>query len=75
MLKLYLLLCVLAVLVFVYLVGMHAGIEQANRKIAIRNAEQQMQIIKNQEKINAETLHTATDDIRGVLRTKYTIVE
>lgn len=50
-------------------VGRAAAIAKCNADAVVRH----VQTIKQMEKINAETNHTAVRDIRRVLREKYTI--
>lgn len=67
---------VLLVVVFViYMAGVHNGNEKCRNNVADNVLQQHKDMIYLEEKINAETLHTATDDIRDILREKYTIAE
>ncbi len=73
--KIYFIILVLCGVVFIYVSGMHAGYERANRILSENNTEKQNNIIKIQEKINAETVNNHTDDIRNFLRVRYTIAD
>jgi hypothetical protein len=75
MFRLYLIGFAVVLVVMVYLAGMHAGYERANRILSENNTEKQNNIIKIQEKINAETVNNHTDDIRNFLRVRYTIAD
>ena len=73
--RLYMVLIFLLVLILSYFAGMHAGTMRCHTKSALDTSKQQTKIIKIQEEINAETLHRTGDDIRRILREKYTITE
>lgn len=73
--KLYVLCGVAAVVVAAFFVGIMVGKLQCRESIAIEKSNTQSQILKTMGDINAETLHTGTDDIRRVLRQNYTIAE
>lgn len=60
---------------FSYVVGVRVGRVQCNAHTARANAAHQSEIIKLQEKINAETFNIGLRDIRRILREKYTIAE
>lgn len=75
MFRLYLIVFAVVLVVMVYLAGMHAGYERAKRILNQTNIEKQTQIIKIQEKINEDSVNRATDDIRSILRKKYTIAD
>ena len=60
-------------LVMAYIAGCRVGMARCRANVAVQSMNTYVQIIKNKEKINAETNHTAVRDIRRVLREKYTI--
>lgn len=70
-----LIIIVYIVLIGIYCAGVTVGKEQEKRLCAEYYADNQIQIIKIQEKINAETFNRGVADIRDVLRKKYTIAE
>ncbi len=75
--KLYLCLIVAAVVAifFAYFAGVRVASEKCRAKQNADVAAQQSQIIKIQGEINAQVLGRNTDDIRCILREKYTIAE
>ena len=73
--RLYLLLLFVLLLMLAYMAGMHAGAMRCRIKNLSDISQQQSTIIKIQGKINAETVRRTGDDIRRVLREKYTIAE
>lgn len=70
---------VVGALVFIIVGAYHVGIKDGKNKCVLRTSEniahQQIHLIHLQEKINANTVKTATGDIRRVLREQYTIAE
>ncbi len=73
--RLYVLLFLVLILVLAYMAGMHAGTMRCRTKYASDISQQQSTIIKIQGKINAETVNHSGDDIRRILREKYTIAD
>lgn len=73
--RLYFFLLFVAVLGCIYLIGLHAGVVRCRHNFAQIASQQQSMAIKIQEKINAEAIHRTGDDIRRILREKYTISE
>lgn len=73
--RFYVFLGLIVLLLFVYFSGARYGAERARRTMAEKNVNNQVCIIKQQEKINAETLNRDVVDIRNFLRKKYTIAE
>lgn len=59
--------------VFAYWSGERVGLQKCRADASNTALKGQFQIIQQQEKINAETYHTGTGDIRRVLREKYSI--
>lgn len=72
---LYVILVCILVLVLAYFVGMHVGEMRCNTARVTNTLHEQTKIIKIQEKINAEIIRNTVDDIRGILRKKYTIAK
>lgn len=73
--KLYFLLFFIVVVCGGYIAGGRVASERCRGAVADDIVVQQTEIIKIQEKINAEAVSRGSDDIRRVLREKYTIVE
>lgn len=73
--KLYLLLFFIVVVWGAYLVGGRVASEKCRGAVADDIVAQQVELIKIQEVVNAETISRGVDDIRRVLREKYTIAE
>ena len=75
--KLYFLFAIIVLLmfVFVYLVGVRDGKSKCNIKMSDNLMQQQSDLINLQRNLDAKVNLSATDDIRGVLRQKYTIAE
>lgn len=73
--KLYVLCAVAVVVVAAFFIGTMVGKLQCRESVAIEKSNTQSQIIKTIGEINAETLHTGTDDIRRILHQNYTIAE
>lgn len=73
--KLYFLLFFIVVVWGAYIAGGRVASERCRGAVADDIVVQQTEIIKIQEKINAEAVSRGGDDIRRVLREKYTIVE
>lgn len=73
--KIYFLLFFIVVLCGAYLVGGRVEHERCKAVTADNLVAHQVQIIKLQEEINEEVVSRRGDDIRRVLRKKYTIVE
>ena len=73
--KIYLVLAVLTAFLFVYLIGINTGVQKCQKKIMRDDITQQRNLIHVKEKINAEVISTGTDDIRRILREKYTIAD
>ena len=73
--KIYFLLFFIVVVCGAYFVGGRVGHEKCKAVVADNVAIRQIQFIKLQEDINAEAVSRGGDDIRCVLREKYTIAE
>ena len=73
--KIYFLLFFIFVVCGAYLVGGRVADAKCRATTAINTAAQQVEFIKLQEDINAEAVSRGGDDIRRVLREKYTIAE
>lgn len=73
--KLYFLLFFIAVVWGAYLVGGHVANEKCRGTVADDIVAQQVELIKIQEVVNAETVSRGVDDIRRILREKYTIAQ
>ena len=75
--KLYVFIAALgvALILFAYYTGVRDGKHRCNMQISENVAQQQIHLIKLQEKIHAETVRSNTGDIRRVLHEKYTIAE
>lgn len=58
-----------------YWCGWRVATERCQRMQSNATAQQQNQIFKMQEEVNAEVLGRGVDDIRRVLRAQYTIAE
>ena len=72
---LYIPLGIAATVFVVYMAGARIGGQKCRADIADAAAQKQSEINLIIGEINAETYHTTTDDIRRVLREKYTIAE
>lgn len=72
-------LCVLMAVViaifFAYLAGVRIANERCRARINTDGFVRQSEIIKLQGDVNVEVFNRGVDDIRRVLREKYTIVE
>ena len=73
--KFYFLLAGLLVLLFVFFIGRYTGVQQCLLKNQQNITQQQIDIIKIQRDVNAETFNHSTNYIRDCLRKKYTIAE
>ena len=73
--KIYFLLFLIVVVGGAYFVGGRVEHEKCKADAADKVASHQIQFIKLQEDINAEAFSRRGDDIRRVLREKYTIAE
>ena len=60
---------------FAYTIGLHIGNIKCREKMANAIGENMITNTNIMEKTNEEVLHTATGDIRRILRQKYTIAE
>ena len=72
---LYVPLGIAAVVCVAYCVGRRDGAHKCHTNIAAAAMQRQSEINKTIGEIDAETYHTGTDDIRRVLRQKYSIAE
>ncbi len=63
----------IAILFLSYVAGVAQGRQKCRADSAIINTETQIEITKQSGKIDAETFNHNTDDIRRILRKKYTI--
>ena len=73
--KIYLLLFFLAVVFGAYICGGRVEREKCKGNVAGAMLASQIEFIKLQEDVNAEVFGRGGDDIRRILREKYTIVE
>ncbi|MBQ2858950.1 MAG: hypothetical protein IJE82_01130, partial [Alphaproteobacteria bacterium] len=73
--KLYFLLFFIVVVCGAYIVGGRVASEKCRGAVANDIVAHQMKFIRLQEDINAEAVSRGGDDIRRVLREKYTIAE
>lgn len=73
--KPYIFIFIVSVVVAAYWAGTRNGRAQCAADNAQTANATQTQIIQTVGKINVETYHRGVDDIRGVLRAKYTIAE
>lgn len=73
--RLYFFILVIGVVCSAYFMGQRVASEQCRANVASEFITHQADVIKLQEGINAEVLGRNTDDIRCVLREKYTIAE
>ncbi len=71
--RIYIIVMVALMLMGAYLLGTRVGMARCRANAAVQSMNAYVQIIKDKEKINAETNHTAVRDIRRILRKKYTI--
>jgi len=62
-------------LIGAYVAGGRVGTARCQANAAAQSMNAHVQTIKQKEKVNAETNHTAVRDIRRILREKYTIAE
>lgn len=67
--------CVMGIILIAYVIGIKDGKNKCVLRASENIAKQQIHLIHLQEKINADTVKTATGDIRRVLREQYTIAE
>ena len=72
---LYIILVSILVLILSYFAGVHAGKIRCRTQSVANTFYEQTKSIEIQRKINAETVQRTVDDIRHVLREKYTIAE
>ena len=75
MIKLYFFIGTILAVYSAYLVGIHTGTHQCQTEAANVHASQINDTIKTMGIINAKTVNTGVDDIRRILREKYTIAE
>ena len=75
--KLYLMIFMaICVAIFLFIgIGVRYGTAKCAGNIAVNNAQGQIEIIMLERDVNAETVGRGVDDIRRVLREKYTIAE
>ena len=73
--SLYLILFFMLLLGASYFAGIHAGTLRCRAKSVVSLSNNQTKIFEIQGKINAEVVGRSGDDIRRILREKYTIVE
>ncbi len=72
---LYMLSFVVVCLIGAYVAGTRVGMARCRANTATQSINAYVQTMKQMEKINEKTNHTAVRDIRRVLREKYTIAE
>lgn len=75
MTKVYLLIMICGTVAFAYLIGGALGQAKCQEKIAQTNSYVSQQKLLIKEKINAEVYNVGVNDIRNILRTKYTIAD
>ena len=73
--KLYLPIAVCVIGLAVYLFGFARGRDKCIKQIATQTATISQQQTIKKEKINAETYRTGVNNIRDILRAKYTITD
>ena len=73
--KLYILIGVCGLLVWAYFSGTSLGRAKCMEHIAAQSAKNSVIQTKKKEKINAEIYSIGVNDIRNILRTKYTIAD
>ena len=73
--KLYILLFVVVGYALVYCAGIWHGNTRCQKSSAQNAVQVQANLIKKQERINEETVISATDSIRRFLHKKYTIAQ
>lgn len=68
--------CLFVLLLFLaYWAGFNLGSERAKRTAIETNSEQQIHVLKIQEKVNEEISSRGVSDIRDSLRKNYSITE
>ena len=75
MMRLYLAAITLAAIFFAFITGVYIGRVKCSASVANANAEQINNNYKIREVANETVMHTGGDDVRRVLREKYTIAE
>ena len=75
MIKLYFFIGTILAVYSAYLAGIHTGTHQCQTENANAHASKINDTIKTMGIINAKTVNTGVDDIRRILREKYTIAE
>ena len=73
--KLYFVAMIVGIIVAAWFMGKQIAGEQCNTKIAALGSNNYAKFIKIQEKVNENVAHHPSDDIRRVLRQKYTIAD
>lgn len=73
--RFYIILMICALVFGAYFSGRAVGRVEMREKCKVSGAVQYVQTIKQREKVNEQTNHTAVRDIRRILREKYTIAE
>ena len=73
--KLYFLLFLIVTLFGAYWCGERVAHEKCKLAVADDAIVQQVELIKIQEAVNADTVRRGVDDIRRILHEKYTIAE
>lgn len=73
--KFYMLLVIGVAIFFAYLAGGRVANEQCRARSSNNLVKQQAQILQIKRVVNEKVLGTDTNDIRHVLREKYTIAE
>ena len=69
------LVAVVVVIVGAYWSGWRVATERCQRTVVDATVQKQNQIMKMQERVNAEVFNRGVDDIRRILRAQYTIAE
>ena len=75
MLRFYYVALVCATIFLSYFIGGHVGAIRCREHIANNNAKQIILDTKKLESVNEVAFHTGVNDIRHILREKYTIAE
>lgn len=75
MIRLYLAAIFMAAIFFAFITGVYMGRVKCSARVANANAEQFIINTKIKEIANETVMHTGGDDVRRILREKYTITE
>jgi len=75
MMRLYLAAITMAAIFFAFITGVYIGRVKCSARVANANVEQITNNHKIQRIANETVMHTGGDDVRRILREKYTIAE